>query len=143
MPAIPGLGKRIAEIRDRRGLTQKELAEQADLSVSFLSEVENEHRDIGTEALLRIAHAIGASLDYLVKGTEPDSEESAKPLLIPPSLHEAAQQRGWSYSVTATVLAAQQSVVARRTPTGRAERPAREWTPADWIKLHASLRLDE
>lgn len=142
MPAVPGLGSRIAQIRERRGVTQRELADRAELSVSFLSEVENERRDIGTEMLLRIAEVLGASLDYLVKGTEPASEPP-RPLVIPPSLAEAAQREGWSYAVTATVLAAQRSVVARRTPTGGAERPAREWTPNDWINLHASLFLDE
>src|SRR6266849_438468 len=59
------LGKRIAALRERRGLLQKDLADRADLSVSFVSEIENDKRNIGTEALLRIAEVLGASLDYL------------------------------------------------------------------------------
>jgi transcriptional regulator with XRE-family HTH domain len=133
----PGLGKRIAELRERRGRLQKELAETAGLSVSFLSEVENDRRTPGAEVLLRIADALGASLDYLLRGE--DSRPEPKPVTIPPSLQEAAEQERWSYTLTADLLRAQATVVARRTPGGRGERPAVKWTKDDWIRLHQAL----
>lgn len=138
MPYKPNtLGKRIAELRERRGMLQKELAKQAGLSVSFLSEVENDRRVPGSETLLKIADVLGASLDYLLRGRSGPTE--AEPLTVPPSLQEAAEQEGWSYTLTADLLKAQKSVVARRTPNGRGERSLREWRKDDWIRLYRSL----
>lgn len=133
----PGLGKRIAELRERRGLLQKELATAAGLSVSFLSEVENDRRAPGAEVLLRIADALGASLDYLVRGEAPPAE--LKPLTIPPALQEAAEEQYWSYAVTADLLRAQSSVLARRTPGSRGEHALKDWAKDDWIRLCHAL----
>lgn len=139
MPPVPEtLGARIAELRQRRGLLQKELARRASLSVSFLSEVENDKRGIGTEALLELAEVLGASLDYLVRGEHRSAPES-EPLAIPRGLAEAAERGEWSYSVTASLLQAQQSVVARRNNARRPDRPHREWTCDEWIQLYNSL----
>ena len=132
------LGKRIAALRERRGLLQKDLADRAELSVSFVSEIENDKRNIGTEALLRIAEVLGASLDYLVKGTDP-THQQPKPLVIPPALAEAAEQNGWTYSVTASLLAAQQAVLSRRSPGAKSTRPMKEWTSDEWVRLYRSL----
>jgi transcriptional regulator with XRE-family HTH domain len=118
-------------------MLQKELADLAGISVGFLSEVENDHRTPGAEILLRIADVLGASLDYLLRGEETRPEP--KPLTIPPSLHEAAEERQWSYSVTASLIRAQSAVMFRRTPTGRGEERPRDWTKEDWFRLHDAL----
>lgn len=118
-------------------MRQKDLAEKAQVSVSFLSEVENNHRAPGSKVLLRIADALGASLDYLVRGEEARPEP--EPLTFPPSLQEAAEQEQWSYGVTASLLRAQSSVRFKRTPDGRGKKPPREWEKEDWIRLHALL----
>jgi transcriptional regulator with XRE-family HTH domain len=130
------LGRRIAELRSQRGLLQKDLADRADVSVSFLSEVENDRRTPGAELLLRIADSLGASLDYLVRGEEARPEP--RPVTIPPSLQEAAEQEQWSYSLTADLLRAQASVVGRRTPGGRGEHKVKDWLKDDWIRLHTA-----
>lgn len=138
MSQTPGLGRRIAELRDRRGLLQKDLAARAGLSVSFLSEVENDRRTPGAEVLLRIADTLGASLDYLVRGDDSRPAEP-KPLTFPPALQDAAEERGWSYTATADLLRAQATVLARRTPDKRGGQEARDWTAEDWIRLHTAL----
>jgi transcriptional regulator with XRE-family HTH domain len=119
-------------------MLQKDLAEKAGLSVSFVSEIENDKRSIGADALLRIAEVLGASLDYLVRGMEPPQQEP-KPLVVPPTLAEAAERHGWTYSVTASLLAAAQAVLARRSPAAGSPRPLKEWTADDWVRLHRSL----
>ena len=58
----PTLGKRVADCRDRLGWRQKTLAEKANLSVTFVSEVENDRRTPGADALLGLAEALGVSL---------------------------------------------------------------------------------
>lgn len=132
-----GLGRRIGELRTTRGLLQKDLAEQAGVSVSFLSEIENDRRTPGAEVLLKLADVLGASLDYLVRGE--DSRPEPQPLTIPPSLQAAAEQEHWSYSLTADLLRAQASVVSRRTPGGRGEHKLKDWVKEDWIRLHGAL----
>jgi len=62
------LGERISGLRQRRGWTQAHLAARTELSVTFLSEIENDRRGIGVGSLASIADALGASLDYLVRG---------------------------------------------------------------------------
>lgn len=140
MSDVATLGSRIADLRARRGLIQKDLADRAAVSVGFLSEVENDHRIPGAEVLLRIADALGASLDYLLRGEEPRPEP--KPLTIPTSLQAAAEERHWSYQVTASLLRAHSAVLFRRTPTGRGEEKPRDWTKEDWFRLHSALYED-
>jgi transcriptional regulator with XRE-family HTH domain len=122
-------------------MLQRDLADAAEISVGYLSEVENGHRTPGAEILLRIANALGASLDYLARGEE--SRLTSEPLTIPTSLDEAAEDQQWSYAVTASLLRAQSAVRFRRTPTGQSAKPTREWTKDDWIQLHQLLYDDE
>jgi transcriptional regulator with XRE-family HTH domain len=131
------LGSRVADIRASNGMLQKDLADKAGISVGFLSEVENGRRTPGAEVLLRIADALGASLDYLLRGEE--AQPKPKPLTIPTRLQEAAEEQHWSYGVTAALLRAQSAVLFRRTPSGKGEEKSRDWTKQDWIRLHTAL----
>ena len=70
------LGDRIKEIRQSLGWTQDRLAKETRISKSFLSEVENNKSDVSGDKLLKIANALNASLDYLLKG-EPRSNSDA------------------------------------------------------------------
>ncbi len=134
-PTPPSLGKRIAECRDRLNWTQKTLAEKANLSVTFVSEVENDRRTPGADALLRLAEALGASLDYLVKGV-PDAAPQPRPLVIPPNLAEAAEAGGGSVGRVRVLLKFRQMVVARRSREGEADAPDRALSKGDWLDLH-------
>lgn len=59
-------GERIQKLRRARGLTQEKLAEAAEMSVNYLSNVENGHDICGTRRLLAIANTLEASMDYLL-----------------------------------------------------------------------------
>lgn len=64
-----GIGKRIRALREARGMTQLGLALAAEISPTYLSDLENERRgrDNPTIAvLIRIADALDVSLDVLV-----------------------------------------------------------------------------
>ena len=59
-------------IRRERGvlhLTADYVAKKADLSKSFLSDVENGKRGISAENLLKIANAVGCTMEDLLMGT--------------------------------------------------------------------------
>ncbi len=52
--------------RGKRGLKQRELAERAGISVSYLSEIESGHKTGAVEVLGRIAAGLGVTIDDLV-----------------------------------------------------------------------------
>src|SRR5204863_1920532 len=61
------IGGRIRLVRTQRGMTLEQLADKAEISKSFLWEVE-QGSDISGERLLRVANALSASLEYLMRG---------------------------------------------------------------------------
>ncbi|MGE0441234.1 MAG: helix-turn-helix domain-containing protein [Polyangiaceae bacterium] len=132
------LGGRAARCRERLGRTQRELAEQAGISVTFLSEIENDRRSMGADVLLRLAEVLGVSVDYLLKG-ETEPQRHREPLIIPPELAEAAEERGWSLGKATDLLKANQLVVARRSRDSDSDRSNRLLSKDDWIDLHDRL----
>lgn len=65
-----GIGSRIRERRNYIGYSQEELAFECDLSVTYISQVENGKKSISLYALLQIADAIDCTLDWLVFGSD-------------------------------------------------------------------------
>lgn len=131
---MPDTGDRIREIREAKGLTQDQLSKLAGISKSFLSDVENNNKNLSSQGLLRIAEALGASVDYLLRGETKEFVDN-KPILIPPALSEAAEDVGLTYSQTLELLNAQHSVVARRSNTG-----VRELSVQDWKDFHDTIK---
>lgn len=128
------LGRRIAALRERRGWKQRQLAEEARLSVTFLSEVENDRRVPGTEALLKLADALETTLDYLVKGVI-DAEPTRRPLVIPPELELLAEELQLSLSDTSRLVKYSEMVIARRNGTLSADDAERRLTKEQWRRL--------
>jgi len=127
-------GDRIREIRGKRGMTQDQLAEKAGLSKGFLSDVENNKRNVSSQALLRIANVLAASIDYLLRGEHDRPVADREPVVIPPGLSKAAQEMNWSYPETLELLDAYNSVVARRS-----NRTVPDFNKEDWKKLHSAI----
>lgn len=130
---MPTAGDRIRQIRETRRLTQDQLAERSGMSKGFLSDIENNKRNPSSEYVLKIADALGASLDYLLRGQEHPAI-GQQPVVIPPALAQAAEQLRLSYAQTVALLDAHHSVVARRS-----DRATKSFTLDDWIKLHHAL----
>ena len=126
-------GDRIREIRDDQSMTQDELALRSGLSKGFLSDVENNKRNISSQNLLKIANVLGASVDYLLRG---DSGEFvvAQPVVIPPELSQAAEELELTYTQTLELLEAHQSVMARRSSRG-----LRKFRVDDWKRLYKAV----
>ena len=140
MDSFPAtLGRRVADCRERLGWTQKTLADRAKLSVTFISEIENDRRAPGTEALLAVAEALGASLDYLVKGIV-DAARPGRLLVLPPELADVAEEDGWSIGVAADLLKFTHMVVARRSRGGEVDQGERQLSKDDWRELYQAYR---
>jgi len=60
------LGRKIRDLRLRRGLTVQQLAEASKLSKGFISQVENEHTSPSLATLRDLAAALQTSVAYLV-----------------------------------------------------------------------------
>ncbi len=130
------LGKRIAELREDRGMTQKDLADRAGLSVTFLSEVENGKRNISMGKLLSIADQLETTTDYLARGTHSETRPRVADK-FPPELSDAAEEQGWSYAEAKTLLQVRELVHERRAPNGA--EVSKTYTKQDWIELHRRL----
>lgn len=133
-------GSRIAHLREQRGWTQKDLAERAEISIAFLSELENNKRNPSTGVLLRISEVLGASLDYLVAGRT-DVPAIRQPLVLPSDLAAAAEQMGWSVGHAADLLRARGIVLERRSRSGQPDK--KHWTADDWMNFERKLFGDE
>ena len=141
MPAAipPTMGRRVADCRDRLGWTQKALAEKAGLSVTFVSEIENDRRVPGTEALLSLANALGSSLDYLVKGASEPSP-ARRSLVIPPELAEAAEEARMPLTIASDLVRWVDMVVARRSRGGEVDEAGRPLSKNDWKEMYVAYR---
>lgn len=61
------VGKRIKEIREKAGMSQKDLAYSADLDRSYIASVESGQRNISIVNLEKIANSLSVSLSELFK----------------------------------------------------------------------------
>jgi len=132
---MPTTGDRIREIREKRKMTQDQLAQAADLSKGFLSDVENNKANISSQLLLRIANVLGASVDYLLQGKTKETSSLKDPVIIPQELSLAAEQLKLSYGEALELLEAHKSVVARRS-----NKDLKSFSVEDWKELHKAIK---
>ncbi len=59
------LGKRIAELRNKRGLTQDKLAELTNYSTNHIAKLESARTNPSFELLINLAHALNVELKEL------------------------------------------------------------------------------
>jgi transcriptional regulator with XRE-family HTH domain len=77
MPAnLSLIGSRVKEFRRRAKITQEYLAEQTNLSVKYIGNLENGRKGASLNTIIEIADALGATVDLLLLGNL-DSEISA------------------------------------------------------------------
>jgi len=65
------IGKRIKVSRTQRDMTQAELSERVGVSNVYISNIETGVKGVSLEVLLKIAGALGVSLDSMVFGSTP------------------------------------------------------------------------
>jgi len=60
------IGKRIRHIRKINKITQEQLAEMINVSVPYISNIENGKVNVGAEVIIRLAQALQVSADILL-----------------------------------------------------------------------------
>jgi len=129
------VGQRINYIRKHKAYTLDYLAKRAGVSKSFLWEVENDRSGISGERLLRVANILEASLDFLLRGQPAPENYRAPAIEIPVELSEFAEELGFTYKKTLTLLEISSSIVARRSTKSRGQK-----TKDDWQILYKGVR---
>lgn len=79
-------GKKIKELRTRKGLSQEELAEQAQLSLRTVQRIENDETEARGDTLKRLATALNIDTEFLTEtpheAIEPMSEDNRRLLTL-------------------------------------------------------------
>lgn len=75
------IGQRIRVMRKARKLTQAELAERADLSVPYISHIENRIKRASLQAVVNIAEALACTADKLLYEDQVDRSNGWQPEL--------------------------------------------------------------
>ena len=70
------LGDRIRQTRRARGISQIQLAEMAQISVSHMSDIETGKTNISLDVFIRIMNALHVSSDWLLQTNASDESEA-------------------------------------------------------------------
>lgn len=72
------IGKRIKEIRLKRGITQEKLAETVNISVPHISRIENGWASPSLQTLVDICNALDITIDDLMQDSIPAARRNAE-----------------------------------------------------------------
>ena len=61
------LGQNIKKIRTKKGMSQGDICRALDMDRGYMSAIENGKKNITIQQLERLAHALGVSVDKLLK----------------------------------------------------------------------------
>ena len=70
------LGTRIREERKRLNLTQAQLAEDIDISDTYMGAIERGERSLTLDTLARLANRLGVTIDYLLSDSVSDTDSN-------------------------------------------------------------------
>ena len=70
------LGERIREERQRLHLTQAQLAEDVDISDTYMGTIERGERSLTLDTLVRLVNRLGVTVDYLLADSVTGGDET-------------------------------------------------------------------
>jgi len=79
------IGQQVKNARNKKQISQAELAEQIDISVPYISRIETAVKNVSLEVLVNIANTLGVTVDFLLHGNQTNDlteYQSALSLLI-------------------------------------------------------------
>ena len=71
---LKAIGARIFEKRKQLGLTQEQVAEQMDVSIQMVSNLERGNKAIKIDNLIKISRILGVSTDYILTGLQSSAD---------------------------------------------------------------------
>lgn len=97
------IGKHVQLFRKQNGISQAELAEQTDLSLSYISHVENAVKKASLDSLIRIANALEVTVDQLLTGNQTSNHDEYQTELFYLLADCSNYERGVIYDVAAAI----------------------------------------
>lgn len=67
MENLKSIGQNVTRLRKARKLSQEDLCGMAEIDRSYLSEIENGHKNFSIKTLLKIACALNVAVDEILK----------------------------------------------------------------------------
>ncbi|WP_437586511.1 helix-turn-helix domain-containing protein [Sorangium sp. So ce1000] len=67
---LRSIGANVRRIREKRGMTQQELADAAEIALRFLQKVEHAQTNVGVAVLVRLADVLGVRPGVLFRQRE-------------------------------------------------------------------------
>ena len=64
------VGERIMKVRMEQGLSREFVAKEANMSLSFLFEIENGRKGFSASTLVKLSKVLNASMEYIMLGKE-------------------------------------------------------------------------
>jgi transcriptional regulator with XRE-family HTH domain len=114
-------------------MTIHALAEAADVSAGYVSEIERGMSAVSWEKLVQIADALGVGVSAIVDDTEQDQEP--REIRVPTALSAAADRLNLSHRVTLLLLQGKRSITARRSDSEE-----QEWSTEDWARFYKQVK---
>lgn len=130
---MPSIGDRIRERRTQLGWTQDQLAQKANLSKGFLSDLENNKRGVGAETLHSIARALSTGIDELMTGVQRRKE--SKETRVPASLSAFASAEALTFRQVMALLDMQRQIIAHRS-----ENRDDDLEKVDWRRFYEHVK---
>lgn len=103
MPALKGVGDRLRKLREQMGFTQTDLGAKAGIAAASVSHFETGQRLPSLESLMKLADALGVSVDTLL-GRAPTAPASEMDPIFLRASRADAQTLGVLRRVTAALL---------------------------------------
>jgi len=63
------IGKVVKEVRRKKNITQEQLADRTELSISHIRNIESGNTKIGLDAVIKIANELDTSVDIILQGS--------------------------------------------------------------------------
>lgn len=76
------VGRRIREIREYQHFTREQLSERANISIQFLSDIENGYKSMTVLTIINLAKALNISTDYMLLGKFSSNESDERNKII-------------------------------------------------------------
>jgi len=103
------LGRTVKVLRTELGIDRRRLAQEAGISYSYLTEIENGNKPASSSVLARLAPPLGVRLHQLIEGAEARMEADARmetdsmgagpsPALSPPGMEARLDETAFLYS---------------------------------------------
>ena len=120
LPEAAVLGERIRGLRKRRRMTLGALAESADLSVGYISQIERNLASPSVPALVRLAQSLGVTVQWFFSGPESAPAEERDYVVRAGNRLKLHYEQGLTDELLTPKLSSQVEMILCRIPPGGA-----------------------